>query len=282
MSNGADAAILDADAARSATDTRRAAIRAAGTGFSVGRMLAVTRKELRSYFAFPLVYVLSGVFLVLAGYYAYTDLVFFVTIAFAHDIMQNYWSLLFSDIRLCLLLTLPFITMRLFAEERKLGTIELLYTYPLRDGEILGGKYLASVAIFFMMLVLTTLYPIFLYSVHSFPLFPLAAGYLGLFLMGCAFIACGVFISSLCESQVMAGMGTITLLLFFWILNWNEAAFTNSWLELLRAFSLFDQFGSFAKGVIDLDHVTYFIFFIAFFLFLTQRSMEARKWTGRR
>src|SRR6267378_2387376 len=163
MSNGADAAILDADAARSATDTRRAAIRAAGTGFSIGRMLAVTRKELRSYFAFPLVYVLSGVFLVLAGYYAYTDLVFFVTIAFAHDIMQNYWSLLFTDIRLCLLLTLPFITMRLFAEERKLGTIELLYTYPLRDGEVLGGKYLASVAIFFMMLVLTMLYPIFLH-----------------------------------------------------------------------------------------------------------------------
>src|SRR5713226_7343980 len=149
MSNGADAAILDADAARSATDTRRAAIRAAGTGFSVGRMLAVTRKELRSYFAFPLVYVLSGIFLVLAGYYAYTDLVYFVTIAFARDIMQNYWNLLFTDIRLCLLLTLPFITMRLFAEERKLGTVELLYTYPLLDGEVLGGKFLASVAIFF-------------------------------------------------------------------------------------------------------------------------------------
>jgi ABC-2 type transport system permease protein len=72
------------------------------------------------------------------------------------------------------------------------------------------------------------------------------------------------------------------LLLFFWILNWNEAAFTNSWIELLRAFSLFDQFGGFAKGVIDLSHVTYFIFFSIFFLFLTQRSMEARKWTGRR
>ena len=225
---------------------------------------------------------LSGVFLVLTGYYAYTDLVYFVTVAFSRDIIQNYWQLMFSDIRLCLLLTLPFITMRLFAEERKLGTIELLYTYPLRDGEILGGKYLASVAIFVMMLVLTTLYPIYLYGVHWFPLFPLAAGYLGLFLIGCAFIACGVFISSLCESQVMAGMGTITLLLFFWILNWNEAAFSNSRLELLRKLSLFDQFGGFAQGVIDLAHVTYFIFFVAFFLFLTQRSMEARKWTGRR
>jgi ABC-2 type transport system permease protein len=278
MSNGA----ATLDAARSATDTRRAAIRAAGTGFSIGRMLAVTRKELRSYFAFPLVYVLSGVFLVLAGFYAFSDLGWFVTIAFAHDIMQNYWSLLFSDIRLCLLLTLPFITMRLFAEERKLGTIELLYTYPLRDGEVLGGKYLASVAIFFMMLALTILYPIFLYSIHSFPLFPLFAGYLGLFLIGSAFIACGVFISSLCESQVMAGIGTIVLLLLFWMLNWNEASFSNSYIDLLRAFSLFDQFSGFAKGVIDLSHVTYFIFFIAFFLFLTQRSMEARKWTGRR
>ena len=156
MSNGA----ATLEVAGAATESRRAAIRAAGTGFSVGRMLAVTRKELRSYFAFPLVYVLSGIFLVLAGYYAYTDLVFFVTIAFSRDIIQNYWQLLFSDIRLCLLLTLPFITMRLFAEERKLGTIELLYTYPLRDGEILGGKYLASVAIFIMMLALTLLYPI--------------------------------------------------------------------------------------------------------------------------
>jgi len=278
MSNGA----ATLEAARAATDTRRAAIRAAGTGFSLVRMLAVMRKELRSYFAFPLVYVLSGIFLVLAGYYAYTDLVYFVTIAFSRDIMQNYWQLLFSDIRLCLLLTLPFITMRLFAEERKLGTVELLYTYPLRDGEILGGKFLASVSIFFMMLALTTLYPIFLYTIHRYPLFPLFAGYLGLFLIGCAFIACGLFISSLCESQVMAGVGTITLLLFFWILNWNEAVFQNSWMAVMRAFSLFDQFGGFSKGVIDLDHVTYFLFFIAFFLFLTLRSMEARKWTGRR
>jgi ABC-2 type transport system permease protein len=270
------------EVAGAATESRRAAIRAAGTGFSVGRMLAVTRKELRSYFAFPLVYVLSGVFLILAGYYAYTDLVYFVTIAFAQDIIQNYWSLLVTDIRLCMLLTLPFITMRLFAEERKLGTIELLYTYPLRDGEILGGKYLASVAIFVMMLALTLLYPVYIYSIHWFPLFPLFAGYLGLLLMGCAFVAFGIFISSLCESQVMAGMGTVLPLLFFWILNWNEAAFTNSWLEVVRKFSLFDQFGGFAKGVIDLDHVTYFIFFTMFFLFLTQRSMEARKWAGRR
>ncbi|MGH7812866.1 MAG: ABC transporter permease [Candidatus Binataceae bacterium] len=278
MSDGA-AAI---ETAHGRAESRRAAVRAAGTGFSAGRMLAVMRKELRSYFAFPLVYVLSGIFLVLAGWYAYSDLVAFVTISFAHDIIQNYWQLLFSDLRLCLLLTLPFVTMRLFAEERKLGTVELLYTYPLRDGEILGGKFLASMGIFLMMLALTLLYPAYLYSIQPFPLLPLLAGYLGLFLMGTGFIACGIFISSLCESQVMAGVGTIALLLFFWILNWNEAAFRSDWLDVLRAFSLFDQFGPFAKGVIDLDRVVYFVLFIIFFLFLTLRSMEARKWTGRR
>ncbi len=278
MPNGA----TTMEAAAAAGEARRLAMREAGTGFSLGRMLAVARKELRSYFAFPLVYILSGIFLLLAGYYAYTDLNDFLTITFSHDIMQNYWQLLFGDIRLCLMLTLPFVTMRSFAEERKLGTVELLYTYPLRDGEILGGKFLAAVAIFVMMIALTLLYPFYLHNIHAFPLFPLVAGYLGLLLLGTCLVAFGIFISSLCESQVVAGVTTITLLLFLWIINWNEAIFESSSLAALRAFSLFDEFEPFSKGVIDTDHVSYFVFFIFFFFYLTLRSMETRKWTGRR
>ncbi|HUO05598.1 MAG TPA: ABC transporter permease [Candidatus Binataceae bacterium] len=255
---------------------------AARTGFSIPRMMAVMRKELRSYFAFPLVYLLSGIFLVLAGFYAWSDMREFITFSFSRDMIQNYWQLLFSDLRLCLLLAMPFVTMRSFAEERKLGTVELLYTYPLRDGEILGGKFLAAAGILKLMLALTLLFPAYLYTIQPFPLLPLISGYVGLLLMGLGFIACGLFISSLCESQVVAGVGTIVLLLFFWILNWNEAAFQNEWLDILRDFSLYDEFGPFAKGVIELDHVTFFLFFIIFFLFLTMRSMEARKWTGRR
>ncbi len=277
MANGA----ATLEAARTASGARVAAT-SARTGFSFGRSFAVARKELRSYFAFPLVYIVTGIFALLAGWYAWSDLNFFITIAFAQDIIQNYWQLLFSDIRLIFILTLPFITMRSFAEERRLGTVELLYTYPLRDGEILGGKFLAVALIFLMMLALTIVYPVYLSSVHRFPIFPLFAGYLGLVLLGLAFIAFGLFISSLCESQVVAGVATIIPLLFLWILNWNEASFQSAWLGFLRDISLFDQFGGFAKGVIDLDHLTYFIFFIVFFLFLTLRSMEARKWTGRR
>jgi ABC-2 type transport system permease protein len=265
-----------------AAPKEQAAVRSQRLGFSFGRMFAVMRKELRSYFAFPMVYIISGIFLMLSGWYAYTDLKFFTTISFSHDIIQNYWQMLLTDIRLGLLLTIPFITMRQFAEERKLGTVELLYTYPLRDSEILGGKFLASAVIFLMMLALTVLYPLFIYSIHAFPLFPMMAGYLGLVLLGLAFIACGLFISSLCESQVIAGIATIVFLFSLWIINWNESAFQSNTLDALRMLSLFDQFNGFAKGVIELYSVTYFIFFTTFFMFLTMRSMEARKWTGRR
>ena len=278
MSNGA----ATMEAARTAGEAGRVSARGMRVGFSISRMLAVTRKELRSYFAFPLVYILTGLFTFMAGLYAWSDLNFFETIAFGKDVIQNYWQLLFTDLRQCLLLTLPFLTMRLFAEERKLGTIELLYTYPLRDGEILGGKFLACEAILLMMLSLTVLYPVYLHAVHRFPIFPLVSGYVGLVLMGTSFISFGVFVSSLCESQVVAGIGTILPLLFFWIVNWDEAAFQGNVIEVIRSVSLFDNFAGFAKGVIDLNHVVYFISFNIFFIYLTLRSMEARKWTGRR
>src|SRR5487761_510500 len=148
MSNGA----ATFEAARPASEAGRLAAAGTRTGFSPSRMIAVMRKELRSYFAFPLVYIVAAVFTLFAGLRAWSDLNFFETMSFARDIIQNYWQLLFSDIRQVLWLTLPFITMRSFAEERKLGTIELLYTYPIRDGEILGGKFLAAIVIFLMML----------------------------------------------------------------------------------------------------------------------------------
>jgi ABC-2 type transport system permease protein len=277
MSNGA----ATLEVARPGDDARAAA-RAARAGFSPRRMRAVMAKELRSYFAFPLIYVVSGVFLLLAGWYAYTDLVNFMVMGFGGDIIQSYWQSVFNDIRFCLLAALPFVTMRSFAEERKLGTVELLYTLPLRDGEIMGGKFLAALVIFLMMLGLTLTYPAYLYSIHSFPLPAMFAGYLGLFLVGCVVVALGMFISSLCESQVVAGFITFFALIMLSAINWNEAVFETSAIDLLRAFSLFDQYEPFGKGVIDLDKVTYFVFFTAFFLYLTLRSMEARKWTGRR
>ena len=244
--------------------------------------LALFRKELLSYFVSPLFYVVAAVFLCLSGYYFYTDLIFFVTFGFGMNILENFWQLLLVDLRLVMLLSIPLLSMRLFAEEKKLGTIELLLTYPVRDGEVVSAKFAACAVVFGVMLACTLLYPIYVNILQPFPWLPLLAGYLGLFLLGLSFIACGVFVSSLTESQVVAGMATIGILLFFWIVSWNEAATSPQLLRLLIRVSMFDHFQTFARGVIDAQDVAYFLSFIGFFGFLTLRVLESRKWRGRR
>ena len=244
--------------------------------------LALFRKELLSYFVSPLFYVVAAVFLCLSGYYFYTDLIFFVTFGFGMNILENFWQLLLVDLRLVMLLSIPLLTMRLFAEEKKLGTIELLLTYPVRDDEVFFAKFSACAVVFAIMLAGTLLYPIYISILQPFPWVPLIAGYLGLFLLGLSFIACGVFVSSLTESQVVAGMATMGILLLFWIVSWNEAATSPGLLRVLIRVSMFDHFQTFAHGVIDAQDLSYFLSFIGFFGFLTLRVLESRKWRGRR
>ena len=108
------------------------------------------------------------------------------------------------------------------------------------------------------------------------------AGYLGLLLLGLSFLACGLFISALTESQVVAGVATLGVLRMFWVLTWNEAASSAGVVRVLARISMFDHFEKFAKGVIDIADLAYFVFFILFFCFLTLRVLDARKWRGRR
>lgn len=245
-------------------------------------VIAIFRKELRIYFVSPLIYVVAAAFLMLCGYYFYTDLLHFITFGFGVNIMENFWQLLFLDIRKFLLLCVPFITMRLFAEEKRLGTIELLFTYPLRDGEIFLGKFCAAVLAVIALLAPTLLYPFLLYRVQSYPLLPVLAGYVGLLMLAVAFVACGIFISALTESQVVAGVVTGGVLFSLWAISWNEAALDPDRLQLLRAVSMFDHFYGFAVGVIDLRDVAYFVFTVLLFTHLTLRALETRRWRGRR
>ena len=113
---------------------------------------AVVQKELRSYFYSPFIYLMTAVFLLLSGWYFYSDLIFYAQFGFGMNILENFWQLLFTDLRLVILFFIPFMTMRLFAEEKRLGTIELLFTYPMRDSEIFWGKFLAcALAVLFML-----------------------------------------------------------------------------------------------------------------------------------
>lgn len=244
------------------------------------RVLALLRKELHATFAQPLLYVVAAVFLLLAGYYFYSDLGFFITFGFGENIFQNFFQLLFVDLRLVLLLTVPLLTMRLFAEEKKLGTIELLWTYPVRDGEIVLGKFLAALLFYLAMLAPSAVGPILFYQFHAFDVPPVLAGYLGLVLLGAAFIACGLFVSSLTENQVVSAMVTYGIIVLFWFLTWNEEVAAHDVVRWLLGISLFDRFFNFTRGVIDTRDVVFFVLFILFFLFLTWQSLATRSWRG--
>src|SRR5213594_2829298 len=142
--------------------------------------VALLRKELRSYFGSPLVYIVAAAFLAYTGYYFQTDLLYFVTFGFGVNIMENFWQLLFMDIRLVLILAIPLLTMRLLAEGRRLGTLELLLTYPLRDGAIVAAKLGACLVVVATLLAGTLVYPVLVFRIEPFAYEPLIAAYLGL------------------------------------------------------------------------------------------------------
>ncbi|MFQ5351617.1 MAG: ABC transporter permease, partial [Candidatus Binatia bacterium] len=185
---------------------------------------ALLAKEIRGFFAAPLVYFVAGVFLALSGYYFYTDLNAFITFGFGESIVEHLWQRLFNDIVKVVITVIPLITMRVYAEEKHLGTVELLYTSPLRDGEILAAKLLACLAVFGVILGATVLYPVMIYQIQPFDVSQVAAIYLGLFLLVLAMVTIGVFLSSLTQTQLIAAMFTYGAVLLLWNLSWNEAA----------------------------------------------------------
>jgi len=242
------------------------------------RVLALLRKELHATFAQPLLYVVGAVFLLLAGYYFYTDLGFFITFGFGENIFENFFQLLFVDLRLVLLLTVPLLTMRLFAEEKKLGTIELLFTYPLSDLEILLAKLVACTLAVCALLAATSISLAYLYQVEPFALGPVLGGYLGLSLLALSFVAVGTFLSTLTDNQVVAAMSTVGILLLLWILSWNESAPGAEALGIVSRLSIFNHFEGFARGVIETKDLVYFACLIAFAAAATLASLGARAW----
>src|SRR5947207_676764 len=175
--------------------------------------VALFRKELRSYFGSPPFYFVATAFLAYAGYYFHSDLIYFITFGFGLNIMENFWQILFVDLRLVLIFAVPLLTMRLLAEERRLGTLELLLTYPLRDGAIVAAKLGACLVVVATLLAGTLVYPLLVYHVEPFAFEPLFAAYLGLLLFAGVCASYGLFISSLTDSQVLAGFLTALRLL---------------------------------------------------------------------
>jgi ABC-2 type transport system permease protein len=244
-------------------------------------VVTIALKELRLYFTSFLFYALAFVFLALAGYSFYGNLEYFVLLG-GMNLPLGLWQYQFFDVRQILLVMVPLLTMRLLAEERKQGTLELLWTYPLRDGEIVLGKFLACLAVLTLVIGVTALYPVVLATLYPTDPGPLVAGYLGLWLLTAACVACGLFLSSLTDSQLVAGTSTFGLLFLFWILTWNEAAVGGGLLAFLKPLSLFDRFEIFARGGVDTKDVSFFVLFTTAFLGFTFLVLDSRRWRGMR
>lgn len=254
------------------------------------RVWPIFKKEMRLYFTSPIAWVILTIFLLIIGYFFYAIFSFFTLAsmqsamnpAMARDlnVSDSVLRPLFSNMTVILLLLIPLVTMRLFAEERRAGTIELLLTYPVRDGAVLVGKYLAALAMYGLMLACTLVYPILVVYFARVEWGPLATGYLGLLLMGATFLAVGVFASSLTENQIVASIVTFGVLLIFWVIGWSADYAGGVWGRVLSHLSLLDHFDSFAKGVLDTKDIIYYVDFTIVALFLTLRSLEARRWKG--
>lgn len=249
---------------------------------------AITKKEIKSYFTSPIAYVAITVFLVLVGFFFYSLIWWFNSQSMQLsrnpayfqqlNINQMVYSPLFHNISIILLLMLPLLTMRLFSEEKKIGTDELLYTSPISINQIILGKYLASLFVLAVMLLLTGILSVFTFAYGNPELAPLLSGYLGLFLMGAAFIAVGIFFSSLTENQIVSAILTFGALLLFWILNWASYSAGGVWKDVLNYLSFFQHFDDLTRGILDTTDVIYYLSFAFFGLFLTHSVIQSRRW----
>jgi ABC-2 type transport system permease protein len=249
---------------------------------------AVLRKELTTYFATPIFYVMGFFFLLLEGFlFFFIYFNYFRTASFQVaqnpqlaamlDPFQVVFRSFFEDLGFILLLLTPILTMRLLAEEKRAGTAELLFTYPIPDWGVIMGKFLAAFVVFATFLVFTVVYPVTFAFLTRIDWGQIASGYLGVLLLGGATLALGLFASSLTANQIIAAISAFALLLLFWLIGAPQEIGSASG-GILSVLSLRDHLPNLAKGVIDTKDLLYYLCFIYFFLFLTKRQLESRRW----
>jgi len=247
----------------------------------------ICRKELRSYFVSPVAYLLLTMFALIFGYF------FWVIVSsvdrYALESQMRGQSMpininemiirpVLGNMSVISLFFIPMVTMRLFAEEIRTGTIELLATSPIRDIEIVLGKWLASVMLYGSMMLLTGLNLAFLFRYGNPDWKPMAVGYLGWILQVAGLLAVGTFISTLTKNQIIAGAATFGVCLLLWIFSWVGGLDTGSWAKVMSYLSVTTHSESFAKGVIDSKDLIYYLSLIFLGLFLTMRSLESLRW----
>lgn len=255
----------------------------------MNNILAIAHKELKSYFATPIAYIVIGFYALLFGYFFYAMVVIFNQQSLQLggfegganiDINQQLIRPLFLNASVIMLFVLPLITMRTYSEEKRSGTIELLLTSPVTDIEIILGKFLGAMALYAAMLAVTAIHMGLLFSYGNPEWKVVIMGYAGLLLMGGCFISVGLLISSLTKNQIVSGMVTFAVFLLLWVVNWI-ASFTGPTTQnVLNYLSITEHFDDFTRGILDTKHLIYYFSVMSFGLFLTARSVDTERWKG--
>ena len=250
----------------------------------------VFRKEIYSIFASPIFYAASFIFFLVAGYFFYSNTLYFSILSFQAtrdpflseklNLTAMVVTPFFGDLSTILLLMLPLITMRLYSEERKTGTIELLFTYPLSDIGTLLGKYLATLVVLIILVAGTLPYMGLLHSFASLDWGIVISGYIGVFLLGAGFISLGLFTSSLTENQIVAAVLSFGALLLFWGLVWARSYLGPVGSHAVELISIVSHLEPFTRGLLNTKDIVYYVVFAFFWLFMTVKFLKISYWRG--
>ncbi len=247
----------------------------------------ICRRELNSYFASPIAWLLVTMYSLIFGFFFWNYLAHFAMAALEMQMLGQAGPVnvneeiirpLIANASFLGIFFIPLISMRLFAEEKRNGTIELLATSPVRDGAIIVGKWAAATILYCWLLLYGFLSFTFLF-VYGHPDWkPMAVGFLGLFLQGAALLAIGTFISTLTRNQIVAAAGTFAACLLLWVFSWVSSYNSATWAAVLSYLSIITHFESFGRGVLSSKDAVYYVSVIFVGLFFTARSMESLRW----
>lgn len=244
-------------------------------------------KELKAYFTSPVAYLLMGLFGLVFGFFFYSATQFFVNAGVQaqmggqeQPMSINEWVIapLLNNASVVGLFLVPLISMRLFAEEKRSGTIELLMTSPLTDWEIILGKWLGAMGMYLCMLAISALDIAMLFFWSNPDWRPIATGYLGLILQGGTILAIGTFISTTTKNQIIAGASTFSICLLLWVLSWVSSYNQASWAQAVAYCSILTHFEPFSRGIVDTKDLVFYGSAIFLALFITSRSLDSLRW----
>lgn len=234
-------------------------------------MTAIFKKEFRNYFMSPIGYIFVGVFTFLASMFYSSG----ILMSQQADI-----SIMFSDINVIYLFLAALLTMRLLSEEKNKRTDQLLLSSPVSITEIVIGKYLAAMAVFGVTMLISLIYPAIMFMYGQPALSEVIGSYIGFILLWGAFISVGVFVSSLTESQMIAGVFTFASLLLIYFISWFEASVKSPLAKkIIDWFSLLNRYSEFQSGILNVENIVYYLSFIFVFLFLTVRVIDKRRYS---